>query len=237
MNIFTKLVNLKVLSTRKRKLEFSILLFIMNFIFVFIIGLFPIKSWIGELYSISVSGIFFASVISISDHHVRFLFLAIILTILTWVSTYMNLNIMLHFTSLISIIFFLYIIIISVIRIATSKEVGSLEFLRAVNIYFLIGIVGAIIFRSIYVSDPSAININDNNVLESTDLVYFSFETITTLGYGDISPGSPLAKNVSVLLSFAGQLYLTMIGALLIGKFLQNSEKKNRKENTNTSKK
>jgi voltage-gated potassium channel Kch len=109
--------------------------------------------------------------------------------------------------------------------------------LRAVNIYFLIGIVGAIIFRSIYVSDPSAININDNNVLKSTDLVYFSFETITTLGYGDISPGSPLAKNVSVLLSFAGQLYLTMIGALLIGKFLQNSEKKNRKENTNTSKK
>jgi hypothetical protein len=144
---------------------------------------------------------------------------------------------MLHFTSLISIIFFLYIIIISVIRIATSKEVGRLEFLRAVNIYFLIGIVGAIIFRSIYVSDPSAININDNNVLKSTDLVYFSFETITTLGYGDISPGSPLAKNVSVLLSFAGQLYLTMIGALLIGKFLQNSEKKNRKENTNTSKK
>jgi len=97
--------------------------------------------------------------------------------------------------------------------------------------YFLIGIVGAIVFRTLYATDPSSINISDKDVLASTDLVYFSFETITTLGYGDITPNSPLAKNVAVFLSFAGQLYLTMIIALLMGKYLQGSMMESKSNN------
>jgi len=63
--------------------------------------------------------------------------------------------------------------------------------------------------------------------------VYLSFETITTLGYGDITPNSPFAKNVAIFLSFAGQLYLTMIIALLMGKYLKGaqSEEKSIKDN------
>ncbi len=223
MSIFSKLVNIKILSTRKRRFQHSLLLFSLNFIFVFIIGLAPDSSWIPELYSITVSGIFFAAVISISDRHIRYLYFAVILTIFTWVSTYLRLDFILHLTSFITIVFFIYIIVISIIRILASNDVGSLEFLRSVNMYFLIGIVGAIVFRTLYATDPSSINISDKDVLASTDLVYFSFATITTLGYGDITPNSPLAKNVAVFLSFAGQLYLTMIIALLMGKYLQGS--------------
>ncbi len=223
MSIFTKLVNIQILSTKKNRFQHSLILFSLNFIFVFVIGLAPNSSWIPELYSITVSGIFFAAVISISDRHIRYLYFAVILTILTWVSTYMSFDFLLHLTSMITIVFFIYIIVISVIRISRSKDVGSLEFLRSVNIYFLIGIVGAIVFRTLYTTDPTSINITNKDALASTDFVYFSFETITTLGYGDITPESPLAKNVAVFLSFAGQLYLTMIIALLMGKFLQGS--------------
>ncbi|NQU34266.1 MAG: two pore domain potassium channel family protein [Bacteroidetes bacterium] len=231
MSIFSKLVNIKILSTRKRRFQHSLLLFSLNFIFVFIIGLAPNSSWIPELYSITVSGIFFAAVISISDRHIRYLYFAVILTIFTWVSTYLRLDFILHLTSFITIIFFIYIIVISIIRISGSNDVGSLEFLRSVNMYFLIGIVGAIVFRTLYATDPSSINISDKDVLASTDLVYFSFETITTLGYGDITPNSPLAKNVAVFLSFAGQLYLTMIIALLMGKYLQGSMMESKSNN------
>lgn len=223
MNIFSKLVNIKILSTRELKFRHNLILFSLNFIFVFIIGLVPNSEWIPELYSVTVSGIFFAAVISISDKHIRYLYLAVILTILTWVSTYLKLDFIVHATSIITIIFLIFIIVVSVIRIAKSKAVGNLEFLRSVNIYFLIGIVGGVIFRMLYSTDPASINVNDENVLATTDLVYFSFETITTLGYGDITPNSPLAKNVAVFLSFAGQLYLTMIIALLMGKYLRGS--------------
>lgn len=225
MNFFSKLVNIKILASRKTKLRHSLILFSLNFIFVFVIGLVPNSDWIPELYSITVSGIFFAAVISISDKHIRYLYFAVILTVLTWVSTYLKLDFIVHTNSIITIVFFVYIIVVSIIRLAKGKEVGNLEFLRAINIYFLIGIAGGIIFRMLYTADPSSINVNDENVLATTDLLYFSFETITTLGYGDITPNSPLTKNVAVFLSFAGQLYLTMVIALLMGKYLRRTSK------------
>ncbi len=223
MHIFSKLVNIKILATRKTRFRHSLILFSLCFVFVFVVGLVPNSDWIPELYSFTVSCIFFAAVISISDKHIRYLYFAVILTLLTWVSTYFKFDIIVHINSIITIVFFVYIIVVSIIRIATSKEVGKLEFLRAINIYFLIGIAGGIIFRMLYTTDPNCINVNDENVLVTTDLVYFSFETITTLGYGDITPNSPLTKNIAVFLSFAGQLYLTMIIALLIGKYLKGS--------------
>ena len=222
MGIFSKLVNIKILATRELQLRHSIILFSLSFIFVFVIGLVPNSSIIPELYSFTVSGIFFAAVISISDKHIRYLYLAVILTATTWISTYLKFDVVIHINSIITIVFLIYIIVVSVIRISKSKQVGSLEFLRAVNIYFLIGIAGGIIFRILYTISSSSVNVVDKNILNSTDLLYFSFETITTLGYGDITPNSPFAKTVVIFLSFAGQLYLTMIIALLMGKYIKD---------------
>jgi len=204
-------------------LRHSIFLFALNFIFVFIIGLIPNKAIIPELYSLIVSGIFFAAVISISNGHVRYLYIAVILTIFTWVSTYLKFDILIHATSVVTIVFLVYIIVVSVVRISKSKQVGSLEFLRAVNIYFLIGIAGGVIFRMLYIVDPISVNVTGKDILDTTDLLYFSFETITTLGYGDITPESPFAKTIAIFLSFAGQLYLAMIIALLMGKYLKDA--------------
>jgi hypothetical protein len=80
----------------------------------------PNDNIIPELYSITVSGIFFAAVISISDKHIRYLYFAVILTIFTWVSTYLKLDLVLHTNSIITIIFLIYIIVVSVIRISKS---------------------------------------------------------------------------------------------------------------------
>lgn len=223
MSFFSNLLNFKIQFTKKSRLHHSLLLLGLNFTFVFVIGLVPESEWIPELYSMAVTGIFFASVISVSDRHIRYLLFAVILSVLTWTSTYLSLDFFLHLTSVATIAFFVYIIAISIFRISRSHEVGVLEFLRSINIYFLMGIVGGIVFRTMYAIDPTCININDVDVLYTTDLVYFSFETITTLGYGDITPNSPLAKNVAIFLSFVGQLYLAMIIALLMGKYLKGS--------------
>ena len=138
MSIFSKLVNIRILISRKAKFRHNLILLSLNFIFVFIIGLSPDSQWIPELYSITVSGIFFAAVISISDKHIRYLYFAVILTVLTWVSTFLKLDFIVHTNSIITIVFFVYIIVVSIIRLAKGKEVGNLEFVRAINIYFLI---------------------------------------------------------------------------------------------------
>jgi len=48
--------------------------------------------------------------------------------------------------------------------------------------------------------------------------------TMTTVGFGDITPVSPIACNMAIFLSFAGQLYLTMIVALLVGKYITGNQ-------------
>jgi hypothetical protein len=46
---------------------------------------------------------------------------------------------------------------------------------------------------------------------------YFSFATMTTLGFGDILPRSPVARTLSMLEAVMGQIYLTVLIARLVG--------------------
>ena len=48
-------------------------------------------------------------------------------------------------------------------------------------------------------------------------MLYFSFSTITTLGYGNIVPNSGLAKMLANLESITGQMYTTIFIARLVG--------------------
>lgn len=50
-------------------------------------------------------------------------------------------------------------------------------------------------------------------------LNYFAFVTLTTTGFGDIQPSTPLAQMVSIALAVAGNVYLTSVLGLLIGRF------------------
>lgn len=48
-------------------------------------------------------------------------------------------------------------------------------------------------------------------------LIYYSFVTITTLGYGDITPSSEIARSVTILEATIGQLYMVVLVAWLVG--------------------
>ena len=50
-----------------------------------------------------------------------------------------------------------------------------------------------------------------------TELMYFSFITLTTVGYGDIVPMAPMARSMVILEALAGQLYLAAFVARLVG--------------------
>ncbi len=51
-------------------------------------------------------------------------------------------------------------------------------------------------------------------------LMYFSYITLLTIGYGDLYPVTVLAQKAGILLGIAGQLYLSIITATIVGKYL-----------------
>ncbi len=71
--------------------------------------------------------------------------------------------------------------------------------------------------------NPDAILFSDHVLGEFSDLIYFSFVTITTLGYGDITPVSRMAKNLALLEAVWGQTYLAVLVARLVGLHLSGS--------------
>ena len=54
------------------------------------------------------------------------------------------------------------------------------------------------------------------------ELAYYSFVTLTTLGYGDITPATPYARALSNLEAIFGQFYIAILVAALVGIYIAN---------------
>jgi len=111
------------------------------------------------------------------------------------------------------------------IGIVKSKEVDSDVIFSAVAVYVLFGFCGAVLAAVINFFNPAAFSIESSYSSQFHQYLYFSFITITTTGYGDILPITPLARNLAIFLALFGQLYLTVIIGILIGKYLSGHGK------------
>lgn len=212
----------------KYHVRFNLSLLVLVFIYIFIVGLLPAGEYMNELYNLIFTAIYMVAAKIISHNKSKKFFVyAGIVIVAMWVSAIFDLDLISILSSFISIIFIVVIIALMLIRLAKSKEVGLLEFVEAINIYFLIGIVASILFRIVFNYLPGeSFNISSELINPNIDLIYFSFITLSTLGYGDITPIDPIAKSLSIFVSISGQLYLTMIIAILVGKYLNKHNNK-----------
>ena len=89
-------------------------------------------------------------------------------------------------------------------------------------VYLLIGILWALLYRIVYVLKPSefADTIYPGMFPE---FLYFSFTTLTTLGYGDISPLGPISRSLTTLEAVAGPVFLTVLVSRLVGHYVSRS--------------
>ncbi len=103
------------------------------------------------------------------------------------------------------------------------KKVDAQVIAGSIGAYLLLGLSGAMLFELIDMIYPASFE-HSFNYGGGYDMVYFSFVTLSTLGYGDITPHTPQGQAVAISLSIAGQLYLAILMAMLVGKFLKDSE-------------
>lgn len=104
--------------------------------------------------------------------------------------------------------------------IAERKEITKDSLLGAISGYFLLGLTWSVIYILINCVDPNAF-INHRTFVSLRDhtqqYIYYSFETLTTLGYGDVLPYSDVARTFSWLEAVTGQIYLAVWISQLVG--------------------
>jgi uncharacterized membrane protein len=101
--------------------------------------------------------------------------------------------------------------------VVKSPRVDSETVHAALSTYLLAGVFFGVLYSAIEFSTPGSFSGPDE--FTESAATYYSFVTLATLGYGDFLPRSELARGVATLEVIAGQLYLAVMVARLIGAF------------------
>jgi hypothetical protein len=130
----------------------------------------------------------------------------------------------------ITICFEAILIYFILIRTTAPGPVNSYRIQGSVVVYLLIGVLFSSIYAFIYVLDEHAFIFGtppQNAELSRTALTYFSFVSLTTIGYGDILPLHPFARAIATMEGLIGQLFPAILIGRLVSQSLTSSQKIN----------
>ena len=117
--------------------------------------------------------------------------------------------------------FFGWAIRVILVDVLLSRRVTGDTIFGAASVYMMLGVAGAYVFDLVLLLDKDAFLMHGQPIADGPETIqtflYFSFVTLTTLGYGDITPQTSVGRLVSTVLAVFGQLYLTILVARLVG--------------------
>ncbi len=177
------------------------------------------------------TSLFFAIILlsasySIKRGRTRIFYFAIGVIVLREISTFLIQND--YFDSLATltnVLFFLIIVIQLIHQVARSKIVNRDVILESINGYLLMGLSGSILFALVGRIQEHAFSFSNSPTHLFSESIYFGFITQTTIGFGDITPVSELARLLTITMGISGQLYIAIIIAMLVGKYLSQQNK------------
>jgi voltage-gated potassium channel len=108
--------------------------------------------------------------------------------------------------------------------VLVGRETGD-ALLAAVCGYLLLGIIWSLLYSAVETAAPGSFRVQSPEHTPSAPpptadraaLGYFSFVTLSTVGYGDVTPATRVARTLAWLEAVAGQVYLAVIVAGLVG--------------------
>ena len=115
-------------------------------------------------------------------------------------------------------------------KLFTEKNVTSDTLFAAACAYILLGFLFSTLFVGIYQIDPSSIQLPDGQSEPMFAMTYFSFVTLTTLGYGDIVPSSNATQMLAAYEAVFGQIFVTVVVAELVGIHVASGNRTERAE-------
>lgn len=213
----------------KRNLNILLLVFI-SFL-IFIVPLFP-GEWHKFMYNITFTLVFINSVLAVErfrKFNIPFAVSTIVADILTSI---FDLPVLDTASMLLSILFYFYLSAMFIAQISRSKIVDAKIIIESIVGYLMLGVAfGLLIALVMYFSNdafsfPASSLTGNSEISGVSSYIYASIVTLSTLGYGDILPNTPLARSLVTFITICGQFYMAIIVALLIGKFSASINRK-----------
>jgi len=110
--------------------------------------------------------------------------------------------------------------VMMVLHALKATNITGAQISAALSAYLLFGVVWGVAYFLVESLRPGSLYFAqalDGTLL--SNCLYFSFVTLTTLGYGDISPISQQARSLALVEAIAGQLYIAVLIGKLIGMY------------------
>lgn len=122
--------------------------------------------------------------------------------------------------------FLFYVVVTSEIikQVWRATRVSKNVIFGLVSGYISLGLIGFFICLSIEMAYPNSFSGLIEGISITENLMYYSYITLLTIGYGDIVPINALAHKAAILIGLLGQIYLVVLTAIVVGKYInQNS--------------
>ena len=189
----------------------SVMLLVALAIFVFVLPLLELESNFFPILLISI--IIFLAAYSITQRLAVLGVLFIIIEVATRTTDYTYLN---YLAMVTTNLFILYIVVKVILIMMAQKSVSLITLLEAINGYLLLAILFISLVAFVDLTAPGSYVLTDHHEM---NLVYYTLVTLTTVGYGDITPQLPVAKSLSMIIAITGQFYIAVVVAIIVGKY------------------
>jgi hypothetical protein len=135
-----------------------------------------------------------------------------------------------YFNLLTLLFFFMGFFIVAYRQIMFVGDVDTNKIIGSISLYLLLGLTWAVIYLLLLTMDSTALSgIEAGSWQENfSQTAYYSFVTLTTLGYGDILPKNRLAEFFVYLEAVTGVFYMAIIVSSLISLHLAAIQRKGR---------
>jgi hypothetical protein len=188
---------------------------------------------ISTVVSIFMTVILITAVYAVSVNKTTYVIAVIsvsVLIILRWLGALFELAPLILPLEIGTTLFFIFLLVVILSYIFRKKEVTSNVIMGSICAYLILGITWAEIFSMLEVIQPGSFRMPQLASEDSSTFLYFSFVTLTTLGYGDMVPLTSGAKAFSFLEAIFGQLYLAILIAKLVGTHIAQSSSQEQKK-------
>lgn len=155
---------------------------------------------------------------------------AVMGVVLNFTAVALDSTVMLHSSLAALFVFLVVAIVFTLKQVVVDRAITVNRLVGALCVYLLLGVIWALTYSFVDAISPNSFTGFEplQDWEWDSEWLYFSFATMTTLGYGDIVPVSATARSLAYMQAIFGQFYIAILVAGLVSAYISSGHRHDR---------